>query len=275
MKTNDIYIDSPSAEDAPQFYAPWHVRLGNGEISPRRLMLLAAIDATGSISQAAKSAGMTYKAAWDAVEIMNNLAGQPMVERQHGGVGGGGTTLTAKGKQLLATHQQLQAMQAMWMDSIQDMDAQVLPMMRRLTLRTSARNTFYGKIIAIQSDGVEAQVKLALQGQDALVVTVTDQSVQRMRLQVGGNAWALIKSTWVILAPIGKQQVSADNCLYGTVKQVQDNEIDCEVVLQLTGGNTLTSVVTQQSLHALNITEGQSLCAFIQSNHIILGSDNA
>ena len=81
----------------PEFFAPWHVRLGTGEISPRRLFLLQAIDATGSISQAAKQVGITYKAAWDAVDAMNNLAGQPLVVSQHGGKGGGGAHLTHAG----------------------------------------------------------------------------------------------------------------------------------------------------------------------------------
>lgn len=53
--------------EQPEFFAPWHVHLGDGEISPRRLHLLQAIEATGSVSQAAKQVGMTYKAAWDAV----------------------------------------------------------------------------------------------------------------------------------------------------------------------------------------------------------------
>ena len=44
--------------------------------------------------------GMSYKAAWDAIDTMNNLAGEPLVERLTGGKGGGGT-LTARGEQLV------------------------------------------------------------------------------------------------------------------------------------------------------------------------------
>lgn len=36
-RLTEVYIDQPSVEDTPAFYAPWHVRLGQGEISPRRL----------------------------------------------------------------------------------------------------------------------------------------------------------------------------------------------------------------------------------------------
>ena len=42
---------------------------------PKRIALLARIAESGSITQAAKAAGMSYKAAWDAIDTMNNLAG--------------------------------------------------------------------------------------------------------------------------------------------------------------------------------------------------------
>ncbi len=277
MKDTNIYIDNPSVEDSPAFFAPWHVRFGCGEISPRRMALLKSIDLTGSISQAAKQAGMTYKAAWDAVEMMNNMAGESLVERQHGGAGGGGAHLSAKGKKLLQTHARLQDMQHIWMATVQDIDTDILPMMRRLTLRTSARNAFYGRILSIKDDGVEAQVCIGLQGANTLLTTVTRPSIERLRLNVGGSAWALIKSVWVVLVPMDHaSRISADNCLCGVVKSIQqDGDVSCEVVLQLEGANTITSVITQQSAESLALVIGCPLCALIQSSHIILGTDHS
>ena len=52
----------------------------------------------GSITQAAKAVGISYKTAWDAVDVMNNLSGDVLVESATGGKGGGGTQLTAAGK---------------------------------------------------------------------------------------------------------------------------------------------------------------------------------
>lgn len=52
---------------------------------PQRITLLQQVAAQGSITQAAKAAGLSYKAAWDAIDEMNNLAGQPLVERSVGG----------------------------------------------------------------------------------------------------------------------------------------------------------------------------------------------
>ena len=59
-----------------------------------RIRLLEAIDLHGSISQAAKAVPISYKAAWDAVDAMNNLADQPLVVRPAGGTDGGAARLT-------------------------------------------------------------------------------------------------------------------------------------------------------------------------------------
>ena len=55
-----------------------------------RIQLLEAIERLGSLSQAAKSIPMSYRAAWDALDEMNNLAEQPLVIRTAGGKNGGG-----------------------------------------------------------------------------------------------------------------------------------------------------------------------------------------
>ena len=52
---------------------------------PRRIALLKQIDLTGSISQGAKNAGISYKSAWDAINEMNQLSEQTLVERATGG----------------------------------------------------------------------------------------------------------------------------------------------------------------------------------------------
>ena len=60
-----------------------------------RIRLLEAIDTHGSISQAAKAVPLSYKAAWDAVDAMNNLADEAAGGAQRPAAShGGGTLLT-------------------------------------------------------------------------------------------------------------------------------------------------------------------------------------
>lgn len=55
----------------------------------------------GSIPQAASDAGVSYKAAWQAIDTLSNLKGQAQVDHPVGGTGGGGAGTKALG-QLLA-----------------------------------------------------------------------------------------------------------------------------------------------------------------------------
>src|SRR5690606_24623666 len=73
-----------------------------------RILLLEKIAELGSITHAAKAAGVSYKTAWDAIEQMNNLAGVALVERVAGGKGGGGTALTLRGVSLLENFKRIQ-----------------------------------------------------------------------------------------------------------------------------------------------------------------------
>ena len=75
----------------------------------KRIELLIAVKRTGSISKAAKEVPMSYKAAWEAIEAMNNLSTTPIVQRETGGVGGGGTKLTPYGENLINTYEILRS----------------------------------------------------------------------------------------------------------------------------------------------------------------------
>jgi molybdate transport system regulatory protein len=82
-----------------------------------RVELLGQIEATGSISKAAKAMKMSYKAAWDAVDAMNNAMGIPVVESATGGSKGGGSQLTETGRRLIAAYKSLEMQHKQWLDA--------------------------------------------------------------------------------------------------------------------------------------------------------------
>lgn len=77
--------------------ADGNILLGEGRVS-----LIKAIDATGSLSKAAKSLKMSYKKAWSLIDVVNKRAEQPVIIMNTGGKGGGGATLTPYGKSLIS-----------------------------------------------------------------------------------------------------------------------------------------------------------------------------
>ncbi len=77
-------------------------------MGPGKACLLEAIQLKGSISAAAASMGMSYKRAWDLVNIMNNSFNAPLVSTLIGGSKGGGAQVTAFGLQVLTQYREVE-----------------------------------------------------------------------------------------------------------------------------------------------------------------------
>ncbi len=76
----------------------WLEKDGHTFLSWGRVVLLERIAQYGSLAAAARSMDMSYSHAWNLVEQMNRLAGEPLVEKQAGGAQGGGARLTPAGE---------------------------------------------------------------------------------------------------------------------------------------------------------------------------------
>src|SRR6476620_2633006 len=73
-------------------------------IGPGKAELLEAIEATGSISAAARRMRMSYRRAWLLVRTMNECFKSPLIEAAKGGTTGGGAHLTATGREVLSRY---------------------------------------------------------------------------------------------------------------------------------------------------------------------------
>lgn len=78
-------------------------------MGPGKADLLDAIATEGSISGAGRHLGMSYRRAWQLVDLMNRCWSAPLVETSPGSARGGGARLTAEGKHVLATYRALVA----------------------------------------------------------------------------------------------------------------------------------------------------------------------
>jgi molybdate transport system regulatory protein len=257
--------------------ALWLEHDGRRLLGADRLRLLEQIAEHGSISAAAKALGMSYRSAWDAVAALNNMADKPLTHCAPGGRQGGSTELTLYGQQLLAAFQAMEREYARLVDGLNarfgDWD-RLQTLMRRFSMRTTARNQLQGKILDVKLGPVNAEVTLALNAVDRLVATVTRESVDALGLQPGGDAYALVKATFVILASEDDGfNTTARNRLCGTVSRIFHGPVNAEVVLALDGGKTLAAVITEESARALEIEEGARMCALIKASHVILGVD--
>lgn len=78
-------------------------------LGPGKVELLELIAQHGSISAAGKAMGMSYKRAWHLAEDINGMFCSPLIEKQHGGLTGGGAALTKAGADVIAHYRAIQA----------------------------------------------------------------------------------------------------------------------------------------------------------------------
>lgn len=245
-----------------------------------RIRLLEAIDRHGSISQAAREVPLSYKAAWDAVDAMNNLAEAPLVERAVGGRNGGGTRLTPYGRRVVSLFRALEAeyQQALdrvtaALDDAEAQDSQALRrLMRSVSVTPSARNQFVGPITTLRAGEVTYEVGIRFDGFNEIVAQISREGAEQLQLAIGRELHAWVNSSAVILMTDSTLRISARNQLWGEVRHIHEGPVSVDVVLSLPGGRTVSALITRESLQELGLREGARACAVFKASSVMLCS---
>lgn len=253
----------------------WMMVGGENFGGPGRVELLSRIDQCGSITQAAKAMKMSYKAAWDAIDSMNNLAGEPLVERLAGGKGGGGTRLTPRGLQLIENFKIIEREHRKFVDQLSREAKGItddLLLIRRMSMKTSARNQFLGNVTSVSQGAVNDEIDLEIAGGQKIVATITRASTDNLGLQVGTEAFALIKaSSVIIMIDDESAKISARNRLCGTISRLEPGAVNTEVVIDLPGGGVIVAIVTKESAATLGLAVGKAASAIFKASSVIIG----
>lgn len=247
-----------------------------------RVRLLEAIDQQGSISQAAKQVPMSYKAAWDAVDAMNNLADQPLVLRSAGGRAGGGTVLTEHGRRVVAMYRAVEGQYQAALDRLAGQFADApggdvkafQRLLRHMAVRSSARNQFAGTVSGLHEGAVDVEVLVRLDDRLGpgleLAAVVTRTSAENLQLAIGREVIVLVKSSSLLLLTDERLRISARNRLWGAVSRIVEGPVNAEVTLDLGGGRSATAVITRDSVAALGLAVGGRACAAFKASSVIL-----
>lgn len=248
--------------------------------SDTRIRLLEEIGRAGSINQAAKAVPLSYKAAWDAIDTMNNLAPEPVVLRVTGGRQGGGTRLTDYGRRVIAMYRALEietqaalerAAARLSGDGPVDVEG-FRRLMHRMAVKTSARNQFSGPVTGLRDGGVDYEVRLRLDADSEIVAVITKASAENLGLAIGKEALALVKSSSVMLMTEGAFHLTARNRLWGEVAAIHEGSVNDEVTLALPSGRNITAVITHESCAALGLEVGRPACAIFKASSVILAA---
>ncbi len=243
---------------------------GGSPIPANRILLLEAIAESGSISQAAKAAGLSYRGAWNALDDLNGLSETPLVSTNIGGKGGGGAHLTPAGRHLISVYRAMEQLQRSLLRDIAALPdaASSLQTLRKLMLKTSARNQLYGTVSHIAPGHSNDQITLTLPGGLALLATITRESTELLELKPGSPVAALVKASWVRLtAGHNLSEISGDNALHGHISPLLRESGQAEVAVLLTNGLSLVAQVDKAEAWPLH----HPVTAHIAAGNIILG----
>lgn len=238
-----------------------------GRVGADRIALVEAIAERGSITAAAQTLGLSYRAAWDAVQAVNNLFDAPLILAAAGGAKGGAASVTERGSRLVDAYRRMEVRLAQAWADIESDSADLWS----LGMKTSARNAFGGTVEVIAEGAVNSEVTLRVGEGLSITSVVTRASVEDLGLRPGAPVIALIKSSFIILAAGNEPlRTSARNQLFGTVLSRSDGAVNSEIVLQLAGGKTLTATLTLESAETLALQVGDPAIALVKAPHVIL-----
>ena len=240
----------------------------------KRIDLLIAVKRTGSISKAAKEVPMSYKAAWEAIESMNNLSTKPIVQRETGGLGGGGTKLTVYGENLINTYEILKSEQKKFLENLTqrtDINTGTINNIRRLSMQISARNQISGKVEKIEKGEVNSQIYIKLKDDISLVSVITQTAVSNLDIKIDDEVIAIFKSSNVLLMTDTNLNISARNKIDGIIDYINKGDVNSEVVIDIGNTNKIASVITTNSIESLNLKEGMKVSAIVKSSDVMIG----
>ena len=245
-----------------------------GRLDARFFALLEAIEATGSINKAARTAGYSYKGAWLLLDTAANLAHEPLLETTTGGKGGGGTRLTPAAYTLIEVWNRLQASHRVFLrrqDAWLGQQPALAGTLRRLAMKTTARNQFAGTMTHVAAGPVTTEVTLTLRGGQEITATLTSASAKGLKLKKGTEAIALIKASAVVLVTdFAGYTLSARNQLAGPISRVEKGAVSSLVGVTLPGGGVVTASVTNDAVQALGLAVGQQATAVFKAYSVLL-----
>ncbi|MFC5478672.1 TOBE domain-containing protein [Massilia suwonensis] len=233
------------------------------EAGDKRIDILRRVGEAGSISEAARAAGVSYKAAWQALETLANLAGTPLVEKAVGGSGGGGARITAAGRRVLEAAGEMALARRRILERFEHGDASGRA---ALALRTSMRNQFPCTVGTIKANKGQVRVQLLLPDASALYARITRESMQLLGLAPGLQVLALCKATAVRVAEHIETKAEG-NQLAGEIVSASRSAAGGEATVRLASGVQLVGFAAAGA----GLKAGRQAMASVDEASIVIG----
>ena len=141
-------------------------------------------------------------------------------------------------------------------------------------MQTSARNQFAGEVVDITHGAVNDEVTLRTADGLEIVAIITHGSATTLGLSAGKRAFALVKaSSVIVMVDVSKNQVSARNCIAGTVTRVTKGAVNSEVTIEASGAQ-IAAILTNESVERLGLAAGKAASAIFKASSVIVGVES-
>ena len=140
-------------------------------------------------------------------------------------------------------------------------------------MRTSARNQFAGTVADVKAGAVNDEITLRTPDGLDIAAIITHGSAAALGLAPGQPAFALVKaSSVIVMVDVKANQVSARNCIAGTVSAVTKGAVNSEVLISA-GGAQIAAIITNESVDRLGLANGKAATAIFKASSVIIGVD--
>lgn len=249
----------------------------NVAIISKHIELLKAVEATKSITNAAKKVGISYKNAWDSLNFINNASPKPLIIRENSSKKSG-SVLSDYAKNLIKTYENIKNLEQKFLQSlgnIENLNFEQMANLRRFAMQLSARNQLLVKIKEIKKGAVNAEISAVLSSGECLKSVITNTSLENLALKIGDEICFIFKAPSVILGKFSNDdkitKIGVENQLKGVVKHATIGAVNAEIIIEIKGHQNITAIITKESANALKIGVGDEVFAIIKASEIIVG----
>jgi len=154
--------------------------------------LMRRISETGSLAEAARVLGISYRNAWGRIRKLESIYGRRILDTKVGGTSGGGAELTSEGLELFREFRRIRKYLFNALDDTESAG--------NLRYKLSARNMLEAKVIGIERGDITSLIRMSSPAPVNLTSIISNEAVDDLGLRVGDGVKAVVKSTEVMIA---------------------------------------------------------------------------
>lgn len=140
--------------------------------------------------------------------------------------------------------------------------------------KTSARNTFFGKVSAVQKGDIQAKVELLTIGGGQITALITNDSLTRLGLRPGMLISAEVKAPWVVLHDGAEEpNCTAENRFPGMIARINKGQVATEYTVRIADGTELCALVADGNSSRLTLQKNAPVWVMFNSFSVVLHLD--